>query len=84
LGQGAIPSPIVEILSDSTRRRDRGQKRDFDMEVGVVEYWMVDAGDRSITGVRAAHADAVVRESLTWSPAGVSAPLTFALTKLFE
>src|SRR5262245_26303406 len=37
-----VPSLIVEVLSGSTRRRDLGPKREYYLEVGVPEYWIVD------------------------------------------
>jgi len=40
--QGA-PDLVVEILSDSTRRRDRGIKLERYDHCGVLEYWMFDS-----------------------------------------
>lgn len=39
--QGA-PALVVEVLSPSTRRRDRGIKRELFSRGGVREYWIVD------------------------------------------
>ena len=39
--QGA-PDLVVEILSPSTQRHDRGHKQDVYAERGVREYWIVD------------------------------------------
>jgi Uma2 family endonuclease len=39
--QGA-PDLVIEILSDSTRRRDEGIKRERYERLGVREYWLVD------------------------------------------
>ena len=39
--QGA-PDLLIEILSDSTRRRDETLKRDRYERAGVLEYWVVD------------------------------------------
>ena len=36
------PDLVVEILSPTTRRRDRTVKLDFYHRLGVVEYWVVD------------------------------------------
>ena len=47
-----IPRLVVEIISDSTRRRDRGPKRDFYLDAGGDEYWIVDAGTSTITSVK--------------------------------
>jgi len=37
-----VPVLVVEVLSPSTRRRDFNQKRQFYLDVGVEEYWIVD------------------------------------------
>jgi Uma2 family endonuclease len=85
-GQWATaPTPvlIVEVLSPYTRRRDREQKREYYLDAGVAEYWMIDAEVRSITVVRAGRADRVVSELITWSPAESVAPLEFEVETLF-
>lgn len=38
----AAPDLVVEILSDSTARRDRGVKRERYAAYGVPEYWIID------------------------------------------
>jgi Uma2 family endonuclease len=45
--QGA-PNIVVEVLSESTARRDRGEKLKLYAKHGVEEYWIVDAGARSV------------------------------------
>jgi Uma2 family endonuclease len=42
------PDLAVEVLSPSTRKRDRGRKMDIYLRYGVKEYWVVDAVNRSI------------------------------------
>lgn len=71
------PSPIlvVEVLSGSTRRRDHLQKREFYLDAGVAEYWIVDPDRREIRIVRPARADVVETTELRWEPQGVTAPL---------
>lgn len=79
------PAPIlvVEVLSDSTRRRDQGPKRLFYMEdARVPEYWVVDGEAGAIRVVRARHEDLLVTDTMTWQPEGASAPLTFRVTDL--
>jgi Uma2 family endonuclease len=44
-----VPDLIVEILSPSTARRDRGLKRDIYERNGVREYWLVDPSRQAIT-----------------------------------
>ncbi|MCL2055334.1 MAG: Uma2 family endonuclease [Oscillospiraceae bacterium] len=45
--QGA-PSLIVEILSPSTAKRDKGYKKELYEKCGVLEYWIVDTASKSI------------------------------------
>ncbi len=80
------PTPIlvVEVLSDSTRRRDREQKRHFYVrDLSIPEYWIVDAEERIITSVRTGEEDRDFAETLTWAPAGASEPLAFAISDVF-
>jgi Uma2 family endonuclease len=44
-----VPDLVVEVLSRSTRARDRRQKKKIYERNGVREYWLVDAAARSIT-----------------------------------
>src|SRR5437868_351283 len=48
------PAPllVVEVLSDSTARRDRTAKRSLYFDAGVAEYWMVDVEQKTITVAR--------------------------------
>jgi Uma2 family endonuclease len=78
-----LPILIVEVLSDSTRRRDRMQKRDFYTDTGVEEYWIVDGENATIVSVRAGREDVIARGQLTWSPSTTTAPLTIELAQVF-
>lgn len=81
------PTPllVVEILSDSTRRRDLGPKRGYYMDdVKVAEYWAVDPAQRTVTVVQQGRADRVVDAVLAWHPAGAAAPLEILLEALFR
>ncbi len=42
------PDLIVEVLSPSTAKRDKGYKKDLYEQSGVKEYWIVDPENRSI------------------------------------
>ncbi len=42
------PDLVVEVLSPSTARNDRGYKKSAYESAGVREYWLVDAAHRSI------------------------------------
>ncbi|MBM2813393.1 MAG: hypothetical protein HW421_155 [Ignavibacteria bacterium] len=48
--QWQLPAPdfIVEILSDSTEKIDRGVKFDDYAEHGVKEYWLVDPDEKTV------------------------------------
>ncbi|MFQ5505704.1 MAG: Uma2 family endonuclease [Planctomycetota bacterium] len=46
---GIVPDLVVEILSPSTKGRDRGQKKRIYERAGVREYWLVDPESRSVT-----------------------------------
>jgi len=43
------PDVVVEVLSPRTRTRDGGVKRRLYLEHGVLEVWLVDIEERSIT-----------------------------------
>jgi Uma2 family endonuclease len=75
----------VEVISPSSVRVDRVVKRDFYLNAGVPEYWIVDLDARMIerwTPER--ETPDVLRTSLLWSPAGAKAPLTIDLVELFQ
>lgn len=78
-----VPVLVVEILSPSTRKLDLGKKRKYYLRHGVPEYWAVDPERRTITRIRPGMSDVIESEQLTWSPAGVNAPLSFALRDVF-
>jgi Uma2 family endonuclease len=42
------PDLVIEVLSPSTRLRDRFVKRELFTQFGVREYWLVDPDDRTI------------------------------------
>jgi Uma2 family endonuclease len=80
------PTPVlvVEILSPTTRRRDRAQKRDFYTEVGIAEYWLIDPERKNVTVVRPNEPDLTTADKLIWSPAGTSASLEIEVQRIFE
>ena len=75
----------VEILSPSTRRLDREQKRRLYLAQGVREYWMVDIDSRSIE-VWAAKRQAprIARVEMAWQPVPERDPLVLDLVALFN
>lgn len=46
---GIVPDLAVEILSKSTARRDRGEKKAIYEQCGVTEHWIVDPDRRVVT-----------------------------------
>lgn len=75
----------IEVLSPSTARIDRGRKREFYQRAGVEEYWIVDPQSRLVERWRPADTrPEIVRDSLTWHPAGVATPLEIELPALFR
>jgi Uma2 family endonuclease len=74
----------VEVLSPSTSRRDRWQKRRMYQEFGVSEYWVVDAEQRVVERWGPDDdAPVVCRDTLVWQPLGAAAPLRIDLTHFF-
>ena len=78
-----LPILVVEVLSGATRRRDHLQKRDFYMDAGIPEYWIVDGEHRSIRVVRPSTHDSVVQDVLTWAPEGAREPLVIDVRAYF-
>ncbi|HEX7052040.1 MAG TPA: Uma2 family endonuclease [Longimicrobiales bacterium] len=70
-GIEAAPDLVIEILSDSTARRDRGLKRERYALYGVAEYWVVDPDARTIDvhrlKDRAAH-PITASDAFDWRP----------------
>jgi Uma2 family endonuclease len=81
---GPPPILLVEILSPSTRRRDRQEKREFYLDdCRADEYWIVDPEDSTITRVRAGEGDVIARAQLDWHPREASRALTVQLSSVF-
>ena len=74
----------VEVLSPSTLRTDRVKKRDFYLDNGVEEYWVVDLDARIVERWRPAQeTPELTRDRLEWAP-HMRAPLVIDLPALFE
>ena len=48
-GCDGAPNLVIEILSPSSRKRDKLTKFDIYLKTGVPEYWIVDPGDKTVT-----------------------------------
>ena len=80
-----LPPPllVVEVLSPFTRRRDLLQKREYYLDAGVGEYWVLDGERREIRVIRRGVDDLLIGDALVWR--GVPEdPLTLELTVLFS
>ncbi|MGZ8490863.1 MAG: Uma2 family endonuclease, partial [Gemmatirosa sp.] len=81
--ESAEPLLVVEVLSPSTARYDRGVKRDRYQRAGA-EYWIVDVDARLVERwLPDAQRPEVLRDALRWQPQGAGAPLVVALPPLF-
>lgn len=73
----------VEILSPSSVRTDRIEKRDFYLGHGVAEYWVVDLDGRAVERWLPERArPEVLRAELRWSPVTTES-LVIDLTEFF-
>ena len=80
-----MPTPllVVEILSQTTRRRDHVQKRAFYLRLGVAEYWIVDRFERTIRVIRPDVDDVDCDTELVWFPSGATEALRMDVAALF-
>jgi Uma2 family endonuclease len=81
-----LPPPVlvVEVLSPSTRKRDRHHKRPAYLAHGVGEVWVVDHERRQVERWTAASEfPVVITDRIEWSPSAGVEPLVFELTELF-
>ena len=76
---------VAEVLSPSTARHDREQKRRLYQEHGVGAIWLVDADRRQVeVWTPAARFPTIETERLIWQPDVSAEPLvTIALSELF-
>ena len=82
---GGPPALIVEIVSHSSRRTDRLQKRALYQDFGVPDYWIVDIDQRHVEVWESGSlAPRVVTDTLTWQPDRAITPLEIDLRTLFE
>jgi len=78
------PLLVIEALSPSTARYDRGLKRRFYQRAGVPEYWIVDVDARLIERWRPGdERPEVIGDTLTWSARLDGPVLAIDLRRLF-
>jgi Uma2 family endonuclease len=75
----------VEVISPSSARADRHQKRRLYQREGVPEYWIVDLDSRMIERWRPADdRPEILTERLEWRPDAAGSPLTIDLGDFFR
>jgi Uma2 family endonuclease len=74
-GVEGAPDLVVEVLSPSTRSRDRGSKMRRYEAAGVPHYWILDPRARTLEPYRLS--DGVYRLTGTYGPGGVFHPELF-------
>lgn len=80
-----LPILAIEVLSPSTRSRDRIVKRLRYQRAGIAEYWIVDFESRLVERWRPAdERPEIMTATLRWHPAGASAPLDIGLAPIFD
>ncbi len=81
--QWPTPILVIEVVSPTTRRRDHEHKRDFYLDAGVDEYWIVDPETRTVRVVGQATIDRTEHDAITWSPHSASESLQISLADVF-
>src|SRR5581483_4944784 len=79
------PNVVVEVISYSSKRTDRLEKRRLYQEEGVSEYWIVDCDERRVERWTPSLTEPViVTDRLEWWAAPGIEPLEIDLAALFE
>lgn len=81
-----LPAPllVVEALSPTTRRRDLVNKRQYYLDAGAAEYWVLDGERREVRVTRPGEPDGVFRDSLVWHARAPVEPLALDVKALFS
>jgi Uma2 family endonuclease len=75
---------ISEVLSPSTARADRYDKRRLYLREATDRYWIIDLASEIVEVWTADHErPEIVHDVLTWLPQGASAPFTLSLREFF-
>jgi len=85
IDEGQPIALVVEVLSPSSARSDRSQKRLAYQRHGVAEYWIVDPDARLIERWRPVdERPEILHEVIEWAPVEGSAPLRIDLQRYFQ
>jgi Uma2 family endonuclease len=75
----------VEVISPSSIRTDRVTKRDFYLDAGIPDYFIVDVEARIVEHWSSKRdTPLVLRDQLVWHPAGAEQPLRASLPEFFD
>ncbi len=75
----------VEVISPSSVRTDRVEKREFYLDAGVPHYWVMDLDARIVEQWQPGRdTPSVTRDTLRWHPLGARSELVIELPKFFE
>lgn len=86
-GVEGAPELVVEVISDSTGRRDRGIKRERYALFGVQQYWVVDPASKQIEVFRMLvdpERPEIVRDTLTWRLHPTAPELTISVAEVLK
>lgn len=76
---------VAEVLSPSTAKQDREQKRRLYQKHRVGTLWLVDAEKKAVeVWTPDARFPTIETERITWHPPGAPAPLVIQLAELFS
>lgn len=79
-----LPLLVIEALSPSSARYDRGLKRRFYQRAGVPEYWIIDIDAQVVGRWRAEDMrPEMLDDRLTWAPRDGLEPLVIEVQALF-
>ena len=83
--EAGLPILVVEVISPSSRSRDRIIKRPRYQRAGIAEYWIVDIESRLVERWTQ-HNDRpeIITEVLHWSPPGAASELMIDLGPIFD
>lgn len=76
---------VVEVLSPSTARRDRGRKRMLYQRAGVPDYWILDLDERRIERWKpGSDVGEILTTTIEWTAPGATEPLRIDIPDLFS